>query len=78
MGRFGVPFGGEAEGAEGAKLSGASSEKGVQAQEADGPRAAGESNAFANPESSGTCVWGAGEAGGEADRTSYRFGEGKS
>ena len=76
MGGLGVPFGGETERAEATKLSGASSAQGMQAQEADGSRDAGESDAFPNSESCGTCLWGAGEAGGEADRMGHWSGPG--
>ena len=78
MGGLGVSFGGEAERVEETEVSGASSAQRMQAQETDGSRGPGQSNAFGNPESSGTCLWGAGEAGGEPDRTSYWFGQGES
>ena len=77
MGGLGVPFGGEAAGVEETRISGASSAEGMQAQEADGSRGPGESDAFPNPESSGTCLWGAGEAGGKADRTGHWFVQGE-
>ncbi len=78
MGGLGVPFGGEVGGVEEAKISGASSAQRMQAQEIDGSRAPGESDAFRNPESSGTCLWGTGEASREPDRTSDWFGQSES
>ena len=50
----------------------------MQAQETDGSRAPGESDAFRNPESSGTCLWSAGEASREPDRSSDWFGQSES
>ena len=51
--------------------------KGCRHKTADGSRGSGESDAFPNPESCGTCLWGAGEAGGKADRTGHWSGPGE-
>lgn len=77
MGGLGVPFGGEAEGVEETKVSGAPSAQRMQAQKTDGSGSPRQSNAFRNPESSGTCLRGAGEASGEPDRTGYWFDQGE-
>ena len=77
MGGLGVPFGGEAQGVEATKVSGASSAQRMQVQETDGSRGPRESDAFPNPESCGTRLWGAGEAGGEADCTGHWSGPGQ-
>src|SRR5512139_588510 len=78
MGGLGVPFGGETQRVEATKVSGASSAQGMQAQEADGSRGPGESDAFSNSESCGTHLWGSGEAGGKADCTGHWSGPGQS
>ena len=78
MGRLGVSFGGKIGGVEETKISGASSAKGMQAQDTDGPRGSGQSDAIPNPESSGACLWGPGEASGKADCTGHWSGSGQS
>ena len=77
MGRLGLPFGGKAQGVGETEVSGAPSAQGMQAQEADGSRGSGESDAFPDSEPSGTCLWGAGEAGGKPDCPSDWLGQGE-
>ena len=55
-----------------------SSAEGMQAQEADGSRGPGQSDAFPHPESCGTFLWGASETRGEVDRAGHWSGQGES
>ena len=78
MGGLGVSFGGKASVVEETKISGASSTQRMQAQETDGSRGSGESDAFPNPEPCGTRLWGAGQTSGKADCTGHWSGPGQS
>ena len=78
MGGLGVPFGGEAQGVEATEVSGASSAQRMQVQETDGSRGPGESDAFPNPESCGTRLWGPSETGRRLDRPGHWSDQGES